>query len=243
MKLHKKCLVITSLAIAIQHPSIVWGMGKTDDPLLSKTMGEIELLKEGEADVAEWEIDTWIGRDLQKFWIKTEGEYAREENESEIESAQIELLYSRTVSAYWDQQFGIRTDIEPDNGRHWLAFGYRGTAPGFWEIDANVYLGEESSAQFNVEIEKELMLTQRWVITPEFEFTANGNTNRDFEEGSGLDNVLFGVRLGYETKNRKFQPFIGVEGKQFFGATKNIRKTIGKDTNNLSVIAGIHFWF
>jgi len=243
MKLHNKLLINASLAIVFQQSSVVWGMGMTDDPLLSKTMGEIELLKEGEADVAEWEIDTWIGRDFQKLWIKTEGEYASEDGESEIESAQIELLYGRTVSAYWDQQFGIRTDIEPDNGRHWLAFGYRGLAPGFWEIDANVYLGEESSSQLNVEIEKELMLTQRWVITPEFEFTINGNTNHDFEEGSGLDNVILGARIGYETKNRKLQPFIGVEGKQFFGTTKNIRKTLGKDTNNFSVIAGIHFWF
>ncbi len=243
MKLHKKLLVTTSLAIAFHHSSMVWSMGKTDDPLLSKTMGEIELLKEGEANVAEWEIDTWIGYDLQKFWIKTEGEYAREDDESEVESAQLEFLYSHTVSAYWDQQFGLRTDIKPENGRNWLVLGYRGTAAGFWEIDANFYLGEESSSQINVEIEKELMLTQRWVITPEFEFTINGNTNLDFEEGSGLDNVLLGIRLGYETKNRKFQPFLGFEGKQFFGSTKNIRKTLGKDTDNLSVIAGIHFWF
>ena len=243
MKPHKKLLVITSLSIAFNYPSVAWAMGKTDDPVLTKTMGEIELLKEGEADVAEWEIDTWIGRDFQKFWIKTEGEYAREDGESEVESAQVELLYSRTVSAYWDQQFGIRSDLEPDNGRHWLAFGYRGTAPSFWEIDANVYLGEESSTQLNVEIEKELMLTQRWVITPEIEFTINGKTNRDFAEGSGLDNVLLSIRLGYETNNRKRQPFLGFEGKQFWGATKNIRKTLGKDTDNFSVIAGIHFWF
>lgn len=241
MKITHQCLVAALAALSYSFSA--WGMGKTDDPLLSKTMGEIELLQEGEADVAEWEVDTWIGRDFHKWWIKTEGEYAREDDESEIESAQIELLYSRTVSAYWDQQFGIRSDVEPDDGRHWLVFGYRGTAPGFWEIDANVYLGEASSSQLNIEIEKELMLTQRWVITPEFELTANGKTNRDYAEGSGLDNISAGLRIGYETKSRRLQPFIGFEGKQFLGSTKNIRQSLGKDTSNFSLIAGLHFWF
>jgi len=126
MKIQHKWFVTLTMATAVSYSSSVWSMGKTDDPWLSKTMGEIELLQEGEADVAEWEVDTWIGRDFHKFWIKTEGEYAREDDESEIESAQIELLYSRTVSAYWDQQFGIRSDVEPDDGRYWLVFGYRG---------------------------------------------------------------------------------------------------------------------
>ncbi|MGH1427854.1 MAG: copper resistance protein B [Arenicella sp.] len=222
-----------------------FAMGKTDDPILSKTMGEIELLKEGDADVAEWEIDTWIGRDLQKFWIKTEGEYAREDDESEIESAEIEFLYGKAVRANWDVQFGLRTDLEPDepDGRNWLVFGFKGLAPGFWDVDANFYIGEESSSQLNIEIEREFMLTQRWVLTPEFELTANGRSNPEYGEGSGLESAELSIRLGYETRSRRLQPFVAIEGVQYFGATKNLRQQENEDTSNVSLVLGLHFWF
>ena len=58
MKIQHKWFVTLTMATAVSYSSSVWSMGKTDDPWLSKTMGEIELLQEGEADVAEWEVDT-----------------------------------------------------------------------------------------------------------------------------------------------------------------------------------------
>lgn len=226
-------------------PVVVDAMGKPDDPWLTKVMGEVEFLSEDGHDVVEWEIDTWLGRDLSKFWLKTEGEYARSDDESGIEEAQIELLYSQAVAPYWDRQFGIRHDIEPEvdgDTRSWLVAGFIGTAVGFWEVDANLYVGEESSVQLNIELEKELMITQKWVLTPEFDITFNGKTNEEFGEGSGLSEIEAGLRLGYEP-NRKFQPFIAIEAHQTFGATRRIEKAEGHDSGELTLLAGIHFWF
>lgn len=245
MKLKLPILVSSVLlASMLANSNLVYAMGKSDDPLLRKTMGEIETLKEGDADVIEWEVDTWIGYDFNKLWIKTEGEYAKEEGESETESANIEMVWSHAVAPYWDRQIGIRYDFKPDepDNRTWLSVGFRGTAPYFWEIDANLYIGEDSSSQLNIEVEKELMLTQKWVITPEFDITVNGNTNEEYGEGSGLASIEAGIRIGYEF-SRQFQPFIGIEGKQLFGKTKKLEDAEGHDTDNLSVIAGIHFWF
>lgn len=214
-----------------------------DDPWLNKVMSEFELLQEDGENVIEWDIDAWTGRDLSKFWIKSSGEYAN----SEFENANIELVYSHAISAYWDQQYGVRHDFKPNpNGdtRQWLSYGFIGTAPYFIEVDARVFLGEESSSQLLVELEREMMLTQQWVLTPELDIVANGRTNERFGEGSGLAEIEFSLRLGYEhNSNRKFQPFIGLTARQTFGSTRKLTKAVNKSSGVLEAIIGIHSWF
>jgi len=193
-----------------------------DDPWLNKVMSELEYLQEEGEGVLEWDIDAWRGRDLSKYWIKTSGEAKG----SEIEHANIELVFSHAITANWDQQFGIRHEYTHDDSpkRNWLSFGFIGTAPYFFDVDARLFLGEESSSQILIEVEREFMLSQEWVLTPEIDILANGKTNRVFEEGSGLAATEFGLRLGYEHRgNRKFQPFIGVSSKHTFGTTRSIR--------------------
>lgn len=211
-----------------------------DDPLLNKTMAEVELFEDGGERVIEWDIDFWLGRDLNKFWLKSSGEVFA----SEVEEANIELVYSRAATANWDQQFGVRQDIRPNepDARSWVSYGYIGTAPWFIDVDARLFIGEESSSQLLIELEKEIMLSQRWVLTPELDIIANGNTSAAYQEGSGLSEVEFALRLGYE-KNRKFQPFVALIAKRSFGTTKNFREASGESGSDLELAAGLHFWF
>lgn len=214
-----------------------------DDPWLTKVMSEFEYLQEDGEDVIEWDIDAWTGRDLSKFWVKSSGEYA----DSEFEDANIEFVYSQAVSAYWDQQFGVRHDFKPDPGggtRNWVSYGFIGTAPYFVAVDARVFVGEESSSQLLIELEREMMITQEWVLTPELDIIANGRTNERFGEGSGLAEVEFSLRLGYERNgNRKFQPFIGLTANQTFGETRRLNKAEGGSSGGIEAIVGIHSWF
>ncbi|MBX2849945.1 MAG: copper resistance protein B [Acidiferrobacterales bacterium] len=214
-----------------------------DDPWLTKVMFEFEYLQEDGEDVIEWDIDTWTGRDLSKFWIKSAGEYA----DSEFEDANIEFVYSRAVSAYWDQQFGVRHDFKPDPDgvtRNWLSYGFIGTAPYFVSVDARVFVGEESSSQLVIELEREMMITQEWVLTPELDIIANGQTNEQFNEGSGLAEIEFSLHLGYEHNgNRKFQPFVGLAASQTFGTTRRLAKADGSSSGDIEALIGIHSWF
>lgn len=217
------------------------GMG--DDPLLTKVMTEVEYLPNEGSGALEWDVDAWVGRDLYKIWLKSSGEYTG----SEVEDANIELVYSRAVYTTWDQQFGIRHDFKPDpdgQARDWLSFGYIGTAPYFVAVDARVFVGEESSTQLLIELEREIMLTQEWVLTPELDIVANGRTNETFGEGSGLSEVELSLRLGYERNgNRKFQPFLGLVASQTFGGTRRFEKSRGNDSGDFQVMIGIHSWF
>lgn len=222
------------------------GMG--DDPLLTKVMSEFEYLPSEDDGALEWDIDAWVGRDLYKVWVKSSGELSKHQGSgSEVEVANLELVYSRAVYTTWDQQFGVRHDVKPNpdgNTRDWVSFGYIGTAPYFVEIDARVFIGEESSSQLLIELEREIMLTQEWVLTPELDIIANGRTNRQFNEGSGLSEIEFSIRLGYEANgNRKFQPFIGLTARQTFGATKRFETLEGVKSGEFQAMLGVHSWF
>lgn len=214
-----------------------------DDPWLRKVMSEFEYLQEDGEGVLEWDIDAWYGRDLRKFWLKSSGEYAG----SEVETANIELVYSRAVSAYWDQQYGLRQDFSADDAvdtRTWISYGFIGTAPYFISVDARLFIGEDTSSQLLIELERELMLTQEWVLTPELDIIANGRSNEQYQEGSGLAEIELGLRLGYEHEgNRKFQPFIGLTARQRFGATRSVAKRQGRDSSSVEAMIGIHSWF
>ena len=214
-----------------------------DDPWLTKVMSEFEYLQESGEGVLEWDVDAWRGRDLSKFWLKSSGEASS----SEIESANLEFVYSHAISAYWDQQFGVRHDFKPKQGgdsRNWLSYGFIGTAAYFVEVDARLFVGEESSTQLLIELEREMMISQQWVLTPELDIIANGSSNDKYQEGSGLANIEFGVRLGYEHEGqRKFQPFVGLSASQTFGKTKQLAKAQGEDSGSLEVMIGIHSWF
>lgn len=215
-----------------------------DDPLLSKVMAEFELFEEAGETALEWDVDIWIGRDLNKVWIKTAGERVG----SEFEDANIEIVNSRAISAYWDHQFGLRQDLgaESNSGKNrtWVSYGFIGTAPYFVEVDARLFVGEESSSQILIELEREIMLTQEWVLTPELDIVANGRSNRQYNEGSGLAEIEFSLRLGYEHEgNRKFQPFLGVSAVQKIGATRSLAKADDRESSDFKLIVGVHGWY
>lgn len=240
MKKIQISLLVAIMSLTMSKPAS--GMF-SDDPWLTKVMSELEYLQEDGEDVIEWDINAWSGRDLSKYWIKSSGEYA----DSEFESANIEFVYSHAISAYWDQQFGVRHDFKLGSGgdsRNWISYGFIGTAPYFVMVDARVFVGEESSSQLLIELEREMMITQEWVLTSELDIVANGRSNQRFGEGSGIAEVEFSLRLGYEKNgNRKFQPFIGLTASQTFGETRRLIKADGGSSGHLEAIIGIHSWF
>ncbi len=232
-------LLACLLILPMEHSKAMFN----DDPWLNKVVSEFEYLNTEGQGTFEWDIDAWYGRDIHKFWLKSSGEYAG----SSLENANIELVYSKASTAYWDQQFGFRQDFKSNavnHTRHWISYGFIGTAPYFVDVDARVFIGEESSSQLLIELERELMLTQKWVLTPELDIIANGRSNERFGEGSGLAEIEFSVRLGYENRgSSKLQPFVGITATQLFGATKRLARTQAENSSEVSIMLGLHSWF
>lgn len=219
--------------------STLYAAGSKDDPLLMMIkVDQLAITDVGNNNDSAWEIEGWLGRDLNKFWFKTEGE----REDGALEEAEVQFLYSRAVAPYWDIQLGWRHDIKPSPSRDWLAVGIHGLAPYFFETDISTFIGEGGNIGLRTQFEYELMLTQKWVLSPEFEANIFTKNDKEVGIGSGLSDITTGLILRYEIK-REFAPYIGIEWTKTFGNTADLVKLDGEKTSGSHWMVGIKAWF
>jgi copper resistance protein B len=209
-----------------------------DDPLLGMVLLNQFEWRNGDDDRLAWDGDAWLGKDLNKLWLKTEGEYA----DNRAEEIELQLLYSRAVATYWDFQVGWRGDFRPDPGRNWLAVGFNGLAPYFFEIDAAVFLGGSGRTAARLEFDYDILFTQRLILQPEIEINAFGKDDPVVGIGSGLSDIQAGLRLRYEIR-REFAPYIGINWWSKLGDTRDIAAEGEQATDDLEILAGVRIWF
>lgn len=212
--------------------------GAADDPLL--LMLDIDKLeaRSGDSDSYVLEAQTWLGYDLNKAVIKTEIERVKGRNEK----AELQLLYSRAVSPFWDFQLGVRHDIDPTPERDWAVIGLQGLSPYNMNIDTALFLGGSGRSEFRFEAEYEQMITQRLVLIPEVELNFAGQTDLVTGTGSGLVSSELSLRLAYEMK-REFSPYIGVTWEAKHGETKRLAQQESESTSDTKFVVGAQFWF
>src|SRR3546814_12458955 len=59
-------------------------------------------------DGYRWDGEAFVGGDINRFWLKSEGEGAFGDR---LESAEVPALYSRAIGPYFDLQAGVRQDF------------------------------------------------------------------------------------------------------------------------------------
>lgn len=215
--------------------------GAEDDPLLSKFMfDQLEVRDAGQEKPLILSGQMWFGYDLNKLWIKTEYESVG----GEIEEAELQALYSKAISPYWDFQVGVRSDIEVDSlpGNNWAVIGFQGLAPYYFEIDTALFIQESGDSAFRFEAEYEILFTQRLILTPEIEINVYGQNDSLTRTGSGLSDIEIGLRLRYEIR-RKFAPYIGVNWAKKFGNTADFSRLDGISTSDTEFVLGVRAWF
>lgn len=191
-------------------------------------------------EVLLWDFQGWLGGDIRRLWIKTEGEYGMEPGR--LEEGEIQALYSRAISPYFDLQAGIRHDFEPGPSRSYAVLGVQGLAPYWFELDTALFVSEEGDLSARVEAEYEILLTQRLIAQPRAELQVEAQEVPELGIGSGLSTVDFGLRLRYEIR-REFAPYIGVSWTELLGGTADFARAAGEATSSRSVVAGLRFWY
>lgn len=216
--------------------------GMNDDPvLLTAIIDQMERRHDGHGpDPLVMEADFWIGTDLHKAWLKTEIEQVG----GETEELELQLLYSRAIDPYWDFQIGWRGDRRPDPERNWLALGFQGLAPNWIETEATVFIGESGRTAFRLDVEYELMFTQRLYLVPEIEADFHGKDDPARRIGSGLSNVNLGLRLHYGLgQTKQFAPYIGWNWNRKFGDTADFSRAAGGRVEHTQFVMGVSGWF
>lgn len=227
------------LALVIAATSLTAQAAAEDDPLLYMFKADQLEWRDGdEGNITAFEGHFWAGKDLNKLWIKSE----IEANEGETESTEVQLLYSRAVDANWDLQVGLRSDLKPEPERNWLALGFYGVAPYWFEIDSAIFVEEDGQVNLRLEAEYEFMLTQKWVLSPEIEINWFSEDDDELGIGSGFSQLEAGLRLRYAI-TRQIAPYIGINHERLLGDTEDIADAGGEETSDTQAVAGIRFWF
>ena len=185
-----------------------------------------------------WKGQAWIGTDLNRVWLRSEGERVG----GRTESADVELLYGRSIARWWDVVAGIRHDFKPGASQDFAAIGVIGLAPYKFEVEATAYIGQSGQTAARFEAEYETLLTNRLILQPLVEVNLFGQNDERRGIGSGLSTVEAGLRLRYEF-TRKFAPYIGVVRERAFGGTADFRRAEGEDIDDTRFVAGLRIWF
>jgi len=229
--------LLLALSLLVVTP-LYAGEMESDPTLFAVFADQLEWRNAGDDDLLVWDAQGWIGKDLNKFWWKTDGEMAN----GDVDSAEMQFLYSRSIATYWEVQAGVRTDIKPDPGRDWAVLGVQGLAPYFFELDASLFIGSSGRTAARLGAEYSFLFTQKLILTPEVEINAYGENDPLLRIGSGLSDIEVGLRLRYEIR-REFAPYVGINWEKKFGSTADFARQDGLDTSDTQIVVGIRAWF
>lgn len=210
----------------IQGPKVLWIQG--DRLEYGARQGE---------DFYLFDLQGYYGGDLNKFWVKAEGEGAFGE---QIESAEVQALYSRAIAPFYDLQVGVRQDLAGPDRTH-LVVGIQGLIPYEFEVDAAAFLSNKGELTARIEAELDQRITQRLILQPRAELALSAQDIPELGIGAGLDSAELGLRLRYEIA-REFAPYIGIDQEWRLGRSADYARLAGEDPSVTNYVVGIRFW-
>ena len=190
-------------------------------------------------DGYRWDGQAWFGGDINRLWLKTEGEGVFREG---VDSAEIQALYSRAVGPYFNLQAGVRHDFQPKPTRTYATVGFEGLAPYQFEVEGAVFLSDKGDILGRLEGYYDQRITQRLILQPRVELNLAAQDVPKNRIGAGLTNAELGLRLRYEIR-REFAPYIGISYDAKTGRTADYARADGKSATATSLVAGVRFWF
>ncbi|WP_178083830.1 copper resistance protein B [Pseudomonas sp. BGI-2] len=185
-----------------------------------------------------WDAKGWIGGDIDRLWLRSEGERTN----GVTEDAELQALWGHSISPWWDVVTGVRQDFKPGSPQTWGAFGIQGLALYNFEAEATAFIGENGQTAARLEGDYDILLTNRLILQPTAEMNFYGKNDPQRGIGSGLANTEVGLRLRYEIV-REFAPYIGVTWSRSYGKTADLASDEGEDANEARFVAGIRMWF
>jgi copper resistance protein B len=200
--------------------------------------GRLEAWNADDGIGLEWDGQSWIGTDLNRLWLRSEGERIG----NRTEKADLEVLYGHSFSPWWDVVTGIRHDFKPGASQDFAAIGVMGLAPYKFEVAATAYIGQSGQTAARVEVEYETLLTNRLVLQPLVEANLYGKDDARRGIGSGLGTIEAGFRLRYEF-NRQFAPYVGIVRERAFGRTAGFRRDDGEHIDDTRFVAGLRIGY
>ena len=223
--------VLTILAMPAHAESPVFG-----EDLTFSSLAIERLEQQFDIDITVLDIEAWYGTDAHKLVAKLDAEL---DDDTDFE---LELLYSRPFSAYFDFQIGLHIADHGGTAVTGLVAGFEGLAPYRIELDAAATITEDGDALLSAEFERDFLLTEKLILQPRLEIDAALSDVDELGIASGFNNISVELRVRYEI-HRKFAPYIGVSWQRALGDTGRLLEAVGGDKNITIMVIGVSFWF
>ncbi len=241
-------LLFTSPSVAGTSPSGApadWQEAVSDDAYYGMVLFDnLEYLHINHHDMLHWDAQGWYGGDLNRLWVKTEGDQRLDGAGGEIE--RFDVSYGRMISPFWDLHAGIGYQGIYGSGdsrnRVMAVVGFQGMAPYRFEVDANLRMSDQGDISADLGAEYDLLLTQRLVLQPRLDTALAVQEVKEFGVGKGINFLGLGLRLRYEIR-RELAPYIGFTWTRKLGDTADLARADGEDAEDASVVAGLRFWY
>jgi len=210
-----------------------------DIPVHRVVIERIEAQVREGRDRQVFDVQAWYGGDLDKLWLKAEGEGTLGED---FESARIQALWSHAINPWFDLQTGVRYDTGGREDRAHLVLGLQGLAPYWIEVEAAAFLSDEGDLTARLEAEHDVRLTQALILQPRAEIDFALQDMPAERIGSGISGAAIGWRLRYQV-TPLVAPYLGVEYETSLGSTRDMNRAAGEDADSLAFLAGLRAWF
>jgi len=185
-----------------------------------------------------WDVQGWYGGDIDKLWMKSEGEGTFGEP---IEQAEVQALWSHAIAPFFDLQGGVRHDFAGPARTH-AVIGIQGLSRYRFEVDAAIFLSTKGELTGRIEAELDQRITQRLIAQPRVEVNLSAQNIPELGIGAGIDSAELGLRLRYEIR-REFAPYIGIEQEWRVGRSADFARASGSAPSSTNVVAGVRLWF
>ena len=217
------------LASPVAAEQLIWGIQAEQ---LEYRIGD-------ESDVFAWDFDAIIGTDELKFVWRSEAEFSLEEDAFETLENQARLQVP--ISDFFDAVAGVRVDTPEGPDRVYGVIGLHGLAQQWFEVDADLFIGEDSSARFEVEYEG--LITNRITFVPSIELDLPFTDDDDIGAGAWGPTLEVGARLSYDLVDRAISPYIGVHYERLFGESADLARDDGEDDDAVFIVIGTRILF
>ena len=214
-------------------------------PIANEVVGhllftQLEARTDGRENELRWEGEGWIGTDVSRLWIKSEGVF----QDGSMGDGDHEVLYDRPIPRvrYFDAQAGVRADLDSGPRRFWSAIGIEGIAPNFFEFEPTLYFRDEGHVAGKVETSYDLRITQRLVAQPQLELNFYSKPDPARGLGTGLADLDTAIRFRYEIQ-RKLAPYIGFAYTDQYGSTAGYSRRSGEAVANPRFVFGLRTWY
>lgn len=228
------------IAIAAVAWTALWSVPATAEPLIYGVQVEqAERRFDDGSDVYAWDFDALAGTDELKVVWRSEAEYLTEGNQ--FETLENQLRLQKPISTFFDAVVGVRVDTPRGEDRVYGVVGVKGLAPQWFELDADLYLGETSFVR--VEAEYEGLITNRVILTPSVELDTPLGDDAALGVGGFAPKLEVGARLSYDLLDRAVAPYIGVHYERLFGETADLAREEGEQEDRLFFVVGTKVLF